>query len=345
MGPSLNIKGGVRVYLLNKSVPRIRRIVKQLRMPKHVVDHMNDYAAEVRAVGKTTAELERDGAHLGAINEAIQLKPTLIELDYNVEESSPRQQSREENIVPSDMHPKDTPSVITPVIPIANQEEVQTEPTSVPEVPLQTPAVSPNKKKTTTFSRTNVSEENIITTKRVRKPSAKIQGSIFQMTLNKALQSEASEAAKNAAMKELKQLVDRATWVYLKQRSDATPSTHNKETPCSMFLKPKHDAMGVFTLWKARLVNGGHMTDPTRYDPFEKTAPTVSLEIVYIILNIAVSKKLKIESFDVPGAYLNAELQPGKYHKMRINKSIAALLMQVDPKLSPNNTYVKTILS
>jgi hypothetical protein len=33
----------------------------------------------------------------------------------------------------------------------------------------------------------------------------------------------------------------------------------------------------------------------------------------------------------VPGAYLNAELQPGKYHKMRINKSIAALLMQVDP--------------
>ena len=62
MGPSLNIKGGVRVYLLNKSVPRIRRIFKQLRMPKHVIDHMNDYAAaEVRAVGKTTAELERDG--------------------------------------------------------------------------------------------------------------------------------------------------------------------------------------------------------------------------------------------------------------------------------------------
>ena len=62
-----------------------------------------------------------------------------------------------------------------------------------------------------------------------------------------------------------------------------------------MILKSKHDAMGVFTLWKARLVNDGHMTDHTRYDPFEKTAPTVSLEIVYIILNIAVSKKLNIE--------------------------------------------------
>ena len=48
MGPSLNIKGGVRVHLLNKSTPITRRIVKQLRMPKHVVDHMNDYAAEVK---------------------------------------------------------------------------------------------------------------------------------------------------------------------------------------------------------------------------------------------------------------------------------------------------------
>ena len=38
-----------------------------------------------------------------------------------------------------------------------------------------------------------------------------------------------------------------------------------------MFLKAKHDAQGKLTLWKARLVNGGHMTDPKRYDPFEKT--------------------------------------------------------------------------
>ena len=49
-----------------------------------------------------------------------------------------------------------------------------------------------------------------------------------------------------------------------------------------------------FTLWKARLVNGGHMTDPKRYDPFEKTAPTVSLEIVLCQLNIALSKNLNI---------------------------------------------------
>ena len=73
------------------------------------------------------------------------------------------------------------------------------------------------------------------------------------------------------------------------------------------------------------------MTDPKRYDPFEKTAPTVSLEIVLCQLNIAASKKLSVESFDVPGAYLNAELKPGRYHKMRINKGIARLLVEADP--------------
>jgi hypothetical protein len=36
------------------------------------------------------------------------------------------------------------------------------------------------------------------------------------MTLSKALVSEAADAAREAAKKELKQLVDLKTWVYLK---------------------------------------------------------------------------------------------------------------------------------
>ena len=90
-------------------------------------------------------------------------------MDYNVNESSPRQQSREDNIVPPDMHPKDSSAVITPMISISNQQEAQIEPTTVSEVPTQTPAASsppPNKKKITPSTRTNVSEENIISTKR-----------------------------------------------------------------------------------------------------------------------------------------------------------------------------------
>jgi hypothetical protein len=154
------------------------------------------------------------------------------------------------------------------------------------------------------------------------------------MTLVRALQSEHSVAAKEAAKKELKQLVNLKTWKYLRRAEDASPSVHTRETPCSMFLKPKYDARGLFTLWKARLVDGGHMTDPERYDPHEKTSPTTSLEVVMLLLAIAATKKHQVESFDVPGAYLNANLERGRFHKMRISKRIAQLLVEVDPQAS-----------
>ena len=82
---------------------------------------------------------------------------------------------------------------------------------------------------------------------------------------------------------------------------------------------------------KARLVDGGHRTDPERYDPHEKTSPTVSLEVVMCLLAVAMERGWRIEGFDVPGAYLNANLKPGHFHKMRIGKKIASLLQQVDP--------------
>jgi hypothetical protein len=99
-----------------------------------------------------------------------------------------------------------------------------------------------------------------------------------------------------------------------------------------MFLKQKFNSQGEFLLWKARLVDGGHRTDPTKYDPFEKSSPTSSLEIVYILLSIAVTAGMGLESFDVPGAYLNAELQPGRFHLMSIDKNIARLVCSVDPR-------------
>ena len=60
---------------------------------------------------------------------------------------------------------------------------------------------------------------------------------VYQMSLKKAIQSETRDAAIEAAKKELKQLVDLKTWVYLKDRKDASPSVHTRVTPCSMFLK------------------------------------------------------------------------------------------------------------
>ena len=43
------------------------------------------------------------------------------------------------------------------------------------------------------------------------------------------------------------------------------------------------------------------------------------------------NENMELESFDVPGAYLNASLEPGKFHMMSIDKFIAKLLVIVDP--------------
>ena len=71
---------------------------------------------------------------------------------------------------------------------------------------------------------------------------------------------------------------------------------------------------------------------PQRYDPVEKTSPTVCLEAVMALLTIVVTRKLEVESFDVPNAYLNANLKSDRRHKMRIGKKIAKILLRVDPE-------------
>ena len=152
------------------------------------------------------------------------------------------------------------------------------------------------------------------------------------MPIGQALKSNYAELAEQAACDELLQLVKIKSWKYLKSRKDASQSIHMKETPCSMFLRPKHDTKGTFLLWKARLVGGGHRTDPNVYEPFEKNSPTVPLEVAMFQLGNAARQNGNIEVFDIPCAYLNAELDKDKQQLMRIPKNIAALLLKVDPE-------------
>ena len=85
-----------------------------------------------------------------------------------------------------------------------------------------------------------------------------------------------------------------------------------------MFLKPKYDARGEFTLWKARLVDGGHMTDPLRYEPMEKTAPTTTLEIVLTLLVIAAARRYEVLSGN-DSLYLE-NLHPASYAQIGLIK-------------------------
>ena len=173
---------------------------------------------------------------------------------------------------------------------------------------------------------------------------ASVYATAGSMSLKQSLKSRYAQEAEEAACDELLQLVKCKSWKYLKSRRDAAQSVHQKETPCSMFLKPKHDSSGTFLLWKARLVGGGHRTDPNVYEPFEKSSPTVPLEVAMFQLGVAARKNGNIEVFDIPCAYLNAELEKDKQQLMRIPKDIADLLVKVDPESKKYRCEDGTIL-
>jgi hypothetical protein len=363
-GASEGTRGGVKIYLLNHRNPVTRRVLRPLPMNQMIIDHMNEFTHSTLEMKKDPDDDDDDGADMFNYTETLGqdehpqrsddyyggedvgdkigvpilggLSKTLVDIPYNLSEeergqqkqSTPVKSPEKTSVVETPINLDSVyPDVATPAIPSPSPvKKVRTkQPVFEGEPARRSSRISESKYKL------DYDAMNKATKPSVNSINCSSTAKVYQMSLVKALQSEHSTAAKEAAKKELKQLVNLKTWKYLRRPQDATPSVHTRETPCSMFLKPKYDARGVFTLWKARLVDGGHMTDPERYNPHEKTSPTIGLEVVMAMLALAATKKYNVEVFDVPGAYLNANLKDGHFHKMRISKKIAALLVEVDP--------------
>lgn len=366
-----SVRGGIRVYPLNRSKPVIRRGLKQMVMTLHIIEHMNEYAKATKTGNKT--EDNDYGANPFHFNDTMaedseaprsddyyrgdedrdpwlppKLKDTLVNISYDTSDPGPTT-AQSTTIKDKEVVNPIEPQIASP----AKSDPVQTASTPAPQPsPVKQPKAARDKTPPPTRERSHraakdktwkdgnwkvnfATAEDIEEALELKRPKReelkdfeKWYGKVYQMTLTKALVSEHHSEAEQAAEKELKQLVNLKTWVYLRSADEATPSKHQRETPCSMFLKPKYDARGLFTLWNARLVDGGHMTDPQSYDPVEKTSPTVCLEAVMALLSIAVTRKLEVESFDVPGAYLNATLKPDRRHKMRIGRRLQNCLRE-----------------
>jgi hypothetical protein len=73
------------------------------------------------------------------------------------------------------------------------------------------------------------------------------------------------------------------------------------------------------------------MTDPNIYDPYERHAPTVPLEVAKMQLGLDSFAKAEIEVFDISTAYLNAQLKDDKRHLMKFPRYLAQLLVLADP--------------
>ena len=149
----------------------------------------------------------------------------------------------------------------------------------------------------------------------------------YKMSLKKALSSN-KPGVEEAITGELKQLVDKKVWSYVK-KADLSKSQRRSLIRSHMFMKDKYKSTGAFEKWKARLVAGGDTQDKSIYD--DLSSPTVSLDSVFTIIAIAASERRHICTIDITGAYLECELPPGDDVYMVIDPLVCKILRKLDP--------------
>jgi hypothetical protein len=174
------------------------------------------------------------------------------------------------------------------------------------------------------------------------------QPTAMVVSLESAMKTVNAAAAVAAAKKEIKSLIDHRTWRYLHSIKDRQPSTHTGVEPSACIVKDKKDSRGQFLLYKARLFDVGSHTNDNNYGAFDKTSPTADHNTICLMVALASYWGLMVETFDVPSAYVKASLPEGKRHCMRVNKTVAALVVEVDPEakryLQPDGTLLVELL-
>jgi hypothetical protein len=165
---------------------------------------------------------------------------------------------------------------------------------------------------------------------------------VFNISVKKALRIM-PEAAIESIMKELAQLLDKKVFVPL------LPGTHlNKKTIRSfMFLKEKYLSSGLFDKLKSRLVAGGHEQDRTDLIYEDINSPTAALINVLIVAAIAAREGRKVKTFDVTGAYLNANNADREIY-MVLDPIMSEFLIILDPSFKkfqrPDGTIIVKLL-
>ena len=134
------------------------------------------------------------------------------------------------------------------------------------------------------------------------------------------------ELALKAISGELEQLVAKKVWRPVQWRA-LTATERKRVLPSSMFLKEKKDSAGKVEKIKARLVAGGHRQDKSLYS--DLSSPTVSTTSVFAVSAIAAKEKRLCEVGDIPGAYLNANLEAVVH--MALDRIMSDELCKLDP--------------
>lgn len=167
--------------------------------------------------------------------------------------------------------------------------------------------------------------------RRTKKPAVDSQLYAFNLTIKQATKQFGAEVANDSITKELKQLyITRQAWRPIRASEMKTLPRDVEILPSGYFLLAKWSPFNEFIKLKARVTVGGHMQ--MIMNPEENASPTVNMATVYLALAIAAKRKMKMRVIDVAGAYLNCKLD--EPIKMRLSKTIATLMVEIDPNLA-----------
>ena len=101
-----------------------------------------------------------------------------------------------------------------------------------------------------------------------------------------------------------------------------------KVIPSQMFTIAKETSTGEFSKWKSRLVAGGHreFVEPG----MDNSSPTAAKEALFAAIGLVSNRGMLLQSVDVKGAYLKAELHKRQF--MKLNRKLSDMLCGISPE-------------
>lgn len=155
----------------------------------------------------------------------------------------------------------------------------------------------------------------------------------YRLTVKQSMAGEHAQETGEAVREEIMNMIDYKVGHYIK----FVDIPHDKR--CNivhsfMFVKHKEKPDGSYDRTKARVVANGKLQKDHMYDLVSSS--TVALSSVLMLINIASFYKAELVSYDVKGAFLNAEFGPDDVVTyLKINREVTAEWVKVDPSALP----------
>ena len=236
-------------------------------------------------------------------------KFTMLRIDESIRLMISRDQPRDPQLVPVEPPPKninDLNNITPPLAPISTSSPL-VQNTHAQPIPTTT---------TTNDNSLIASDDNNIDI---------APNNMIMHTVVERRESDGSipKQAEQAMEKEIRNVISYDVWDPVHKDQKITKAIRSL-----MIAVEKFTADGIFDKWKGRIAAMGNMLK--RKVSTESTSPTMDMASLFLLINIANHYGCNMESFDIPSAYLNCNLN--ELIHMILDRDTAKILCKIDSK-------------